>query len=79
MQLQIVQKHIELNDTQKNYIEEKIEHLKKLGERVDDESTQVRVDVESNSIKTSNKNISLQVTIFLPHAVVRAEVFGVTV
>lgn len=79
MQVSIINKHLHLSDDQKAYIEEKIGHLKHYGERVDDESTQVRVDVESNSIKTSNKNISLQVTMFVPHAVVRAEVLGITV
>ncbi len=79
MQISIVNKHINLSDVQREYIEEKITHLKHLGQRVDDESTQVHVDIESNNIKTSNKNISLQVTMFVPHAVVRAEVLGITV
>lgn len=78
MKISIIHKHLELNEREEAYIQEKIEHLKKYGERIDDESTQVRVDVEANNIKTSNKNISLQVTMFLPHAVVRAEVLGVS-
>ena len=79
MQVTIINKHLHLSEEQQQYIQEKIEHLKHLGERVDDESTQVRVDVESNSLKTSNKNISMQVTMFVPHAVVRAEVTATTV
>lgn len=79
MQISIVHRHINLSDEQREYIEEKIIHLRHLGQRVDDESTQVHVDIESNNIKTSNKNISLQVTMLVPHAVVRAEVLGVTV
>ncbi len=79
MQITIVHRHINLSDAQREYIEEKITHLKHLGQRVDDESTTVHVDIESNNIKTSNKNISLQVTMFVPHAVVRAEILGVTV
>jgi putative sigma-54 modulation protein len=79
MQISIINKHIKLNEDQMDYIRKKIEHLKHLEHRVDDESTQVRVDVELNRIKTSNKNITLQVTMFVPHAVVRAEIFGVTV
>lgn len=78
MQLTIIQKHINLSEGQKDYIQEKIEHLKHLGQRVDDESTQVRVDVEHSNVKTTNKNISLQVTMFVPHAVVRAEVLGIS-
>jgi putative sigma-54 modulation protein len=49
-----------------------------LSQRVDDESTLVRVDVEHNSVKTSNKNISIQVTMVVPHAVVRAEVEAIS-
>lgn len=78
MQISIINKHLHLTDEQKQYIEEKIGHLKHLGERVDDESTKVRVDVEANNLKTSNKNVSLQVTMYVPHAVVRAEVLGIT-
>ena len=78
MQVSIIQKHINLTDAQKDYIQEKIEHLKHLSQRVDDESTQVRVDVEHNNLKTTNKNISLQVTMIVPHAVVRAEVIAMT-
>lgn len=79
MQITIFDKHLRLNDQQKGYIQEKIEHLKHLGERIDDESTQVRVDVEHHDLKTSEKNISLQVTMFVPHAVLRAEVLSKTV
>lgn len=79
MQIQIFDRHISLSDNQLEYIREKVFHLKSFGEKVDDESTQVRVDVESNKIKTSNKNITVQVTMFVPHAVIRAEVYATTV
>lgn len=79
MQIQIFDRHISLSDSQTDYIREKIFHLADLSERVDDESTQVRVDVESNRLKTSNKNITVQVTMFVPHAVIRAEVYATTV
>jgi putative sigma-54 modulation protein len=79
MQVTIFDRNLNLNDGQKDYINEKIENLKTYGERIDDESTQVRVDAELNSIKTSNKNVTVQVTMFVPHAVIRAEVFATTV
>jgi len=79
MQITIFNKSIHLSDSQKEYIQEKINHLEHLGQRVGDESTQARVDIESNNVKTSNKNISLQVTLFVPHAVIRAEIFATTV
>jgi putative sigma-54 modulation protein len=78
MQVTIHEQGLRLNETQKDYINEKIDHLKKYEERVDDESTQVRVDVEMNKVKTSNKNIRVQVTMYVPNAVIRAEVDGVT-
>ena len=79
MQIQIFDRHITLSDKQLEYIREKVFNLSEYGHRVDDESTQVRVDVESNTIKTSNKNITVQVTMFVPHAVIRAEVYSTTV
>lgn len=79
MQINIVNKHLHLSDEQKDYIEKKVNHLKHLGERVDDESTTVRVDVESNNDKTTNRNISLQITMNLPHSLIRAEIIAVTV
>ena len=79
MQVTIFDRNLNLSEFQKDYINEKVENLKTYGERIDDESTQVRVDAESNSIKTSNKNITVQVTMFVPHAVIRAEVFATTV
>lgn len=79
MQVSIHEQGLHLNDDQKDYILEKIDHLKKYEERVDDESTQVRVDVEMNKIKTSNTNITVQVTMFVPNAVIRAEVYSVTI
>lgn len=79
MQVSIHEQGLHLNDDQKDYILEKIDHLKKYEERVNDESTQVRVDVEMNKIKTSNKNITVQVTMFVPNAVIRAEVYSLTI
>ncbi len=73
MQISINNKHLHLSDDQKDYIGKKINHLKHLGERVNDESTQVRVDVETNNLKNSDRNISLQITMFLPQALIRAE------
>ena len=79
MQIQIFDRNISLSDRQLEYIREKVFHLKNFGERVADESTEARIDVESNKIKTSNKNVTVQVTLFVPSAVVRAEVYATTV
>lgn len=79
MQVQIFDRQISLNDDQLEYIREKMFNLKSYGEGIDDESTEVRVDVEANNVKTSNKNITVQVTMIVPHAVIRAEVYSTTV
>jgi putative sigma-54 modulation protein len=79
MQVQIFDRHLHLNDDQLEYIRGKIFNLGSYGEGIDDESTEVRVDVELNNVKTSNKNITVQVTMIVPHAVIRAEVYATTV
>ncbi len=78
MQVKIHEKNLTLNDAQRDYIIKKIDHLSNLEERVDDESTKVKVEVETNKIKTSNKKLSVQVTMFVPSAVIRAEVKALT-
>jgi len=79
MQITIYEKHITLNDAQKAYITEKIEHLKNMGERVGDESTLVKVDVETTQVKTTNEKIRVVVNMVLPGAEARADVQATTV
>jgi putative sigma-54 modulation protein len=78
MQVQIFNRHLKLSDAQLEYVREKMFNLGSYGEGIDDESTEVRVDVESNKMKTSNKNITVQVTMIVPRAVIRAEVYCVS-
>lgn len=79
MQVTIYEKNLALGEGQKDYIIKKIERLGGLEERIDDESTKVKVEVETNKIKTTNKKISVQVTMYVPNSVIRAEVKSVTV
>jgi putative sigma-54 modulation protein len=79
MQVQIFNRHIKLDDSQLEYIRDKMFALKLYGEGIDDESTEVRVDIEANKIKTSNKNVTVQVTMIVPRAVIRAEIYSVTI
>lgn len=79
MQFTIHEKGLKLSDSQRDYIMGKVEHLKNYGERVNDESTQVRIDVETNKLKTTNKNYTVQITLYVPHAVIRGEVMATTV
>lgn len=73
MRINYVQKHTSLTDRQREYIEEKLTHLKKY-RRVEDESTIINVNVEFFDSKISNQNISFSVTMVLPHATVRTDV-----
>lgn len=79
MQIQIVSTTLTLGDNQKEYIEEKIKNLSKYEERVSDEATIIRVDIENKKFKSGDKNITTQITMYVPNAVIRAEVKGSTI
>jgi len=79
MKIQLFSQSITLGDNQKQYIEEKINNLKKYEERVADEATIVRVDVEKTKVKSGDEKISTQITMHVPNAVIRAEVKGSTI
>ena len=79
MKIQLSSQSITLGDNQKDYIEHKIDNLKKYDERVADEATVVRVDVKKTKVKSGDERISTQITMYVPHAVIRAEVKGSTV
>lgn len=79
MQVTIHEKNLTLSDNQRDYINKKVEHLKTFEERVDDESTKVKVEIQTSKIKTTNKKMKVQVTMYVPNAVIRAEVNALTV
>lgn len=79
MQIQIFSSTVSLGDSQKEYISEKITNLKKYEERISDEATMIRVDVEYTKSKSDGQLIATQITMYLPNAVIRAEVRGTTV
>lgn len=78
MKLNYVQKHLQLSQEQRDYIEEKLSHLKKF-RKVEDEATIIQVNVEFFDSKISDKKIELVVNMNLPHATVRAEINASTV
>ncbi len=79
MKIQLVQHHIELTEKQKDYINAKVENIQKYERRVADEASQIRVDIERHKVKSSSEDIELQITLRIPHSVIRAEVRGATV
>lgn len=78
MNIQFVKSHLNLIDAQKEYITKKIEHLGKLADRINDESTEVHVSIKENKLKATDHNVSVEVTMIVPHALIRAEVDGKT-
>jgi putative sigma-54 modulation protein len=74
MNIQIHQHHIELSAHALEYLNEKIENLTKYEPNLVDESSQVRVDLSHNKVKSVDEAVSLHITFYIPHAVIRAEV-----
>jgi ribosome hibernation promoting factor len=79
MKIQLFSQSVTLGESQKEYLKNKIENLKKYEERIADEATVVRVDVEKNKVKSGDEKIATQITMYIPNAVIRAEVKGSTV
>ncbi len=67
MRIEILRDAITLSEIEENFIHEKIEHLAKYADRIDDEATIVQVKVAKNKI---------EITMYVPHAVIRAEEIG---
>ena len=67
MNIEIYRDGVGVNDTEDNFIREKIEHLAKYANRIDDEASIVHVKVVKDKI---------EITMYVPHAVIRAEESG---
>ncbi|MBU1018217.1 ribosome-associated translation inhibitor RaiA [Patescibacteria group bacterium] len=73
MQIKIKSQNLNLNDEQKALIESKVEKLKNLADRLDDESAEFRVEVRHEKARKAEDAYVCQLTIFVPNAVLRAE------
>lgn len=78
MNIEIFKNHIELSENEEIYLREKIEHLAKFSLQMEDESVLAKVDILHNKVKNPEKQVVVQVTIDVPHAVIRAEESGST-
>lgn len=76
MQINIKSKSLPLSTRQKKMIYEKVERLKHLADRLNDESSELRVEVNYQDVRRSQDAYICQITIFAPHAVMRAETRG---
>ena len=74
MQIDITTHDIQVNPEHKEYALEKIAALGPLGERVDDASTKVKVELKKKRNRTEGKHVECQVTMSVPRSILRAEV-----
>ena len=74
MQIDITTHGIQVNPEHKEYAIGKIAALGSLGERVDDASTKVKVELRKKRNRTEGKHVECQVTMSVPRSILRAEV-----
>lgn len=73
-------KDLKLSQDEKDYIEEKVNILKRYAERVDDDASECKVDVIKTHHASDDDQIEMAVTMHLPgHATLRAEAHSKTV
>lgn len=78
MQMILRTPNLELSPRETKYLEKKINNFEKYAHNIADESSKIYVDVEQTDIKTSDKKLKLHGLLYVPHAYLRAEVFGLT-
>lgn len=74
MQISIHSKNLELQKGQKEFIESKVNQLKELTQDYSDSSSKINIEVNKSSGKTTSKNTTLEITMFIPNATIRGEV-----
>lgn len=73
MQIKIKSQNLSLSDSQTKMIMEKVEKLAHLADRLGDESSEFRVEIRHEKSRKPSDAYTCQLTIFAPHAVIRAE------
>lgn len=73
MQIKIKSKSLNLSDQQKKNIESKIQKLSNLADRLNDESTEFRVELRHEKARKAEDAYGCQLTIFAPNTVIRSE------
>lgn len=79
MQIKIKSKNLNLSNNQKSSIQNKVEKLQNLADRLSDESTEFRVEVRHEKARRTDDAYICQLTIFAPNAVIRAETRNSTI
>ena len=73
MQIKINVQHIHLSPHQEEMIHSKIEHLSHLSARLDDESSEVRVDLIYEKSRSAEDAYKCHLTFFVPQDTLRTE------
>jgi putative sigma-54 modulation protein len=73
MQIKIKSQNLSLADSQKEMITAKVEKLQTFADRLGDESAEFRVEIRHETSRKPQDAYVCQITIFAPHAVIRAE------
>ncbi len=79
MRLNIHTKKLQLTDQQKKYIETKIQKLCTFASRINDESTEVKVEIHEEERHSNQQSFEVQVTMFIPGSIIRAEDTGILI
>lgn len=79
MEFKIHAKNLTLTDHQKEYIERKIEYLKKIAHRGHDQSAKATVEVEHVEHKDPSETIGMKINIIAPGKRFHADGFGSSV
>lgn len=79
MEIKIKSQNMNLTKDQKEMIEEKVSKLGHLADRLGDESSEFRVEIRHQQAKKPMDTYVCQLTIFAPHAAIRAETHHETV
>ncbi len=67
MQIKIHEHHVTLGEERKEYIEAKLENLAHLADRLNDESTEIKLELEHIDSRQSEDAYTAKLTIFPPH------------
>ncbi len=78
MQIQIVAQGMEILEADRDYVEQKINHLADFGDILKDEAVHSHINVSWQGDKAKAGHLALDVVIFVPGAIIRAEALATT-
>ncbi len=73
MQIKIHTQHLNLGESQEELILSKVQHLATLTERIKDDSSEIKVDLNHEQSRAQEDAYTCHITMFVPHDTLRAE------